>query len=86
MKLTRISEVPPSARLVVIAEVTPATWLTETSARWTASASAVATWTLKLVVVLVGICAPTSAGVAAVGGGGGSGGGGGWMMTSDGSG
>ena len=39
MNVTRISDVPPSARLVVIAEVTPLARLTETSACWTAPAS-----------------------------------------------
>src|SRR6185295_10123826 len=59
-KLTRMIEVPPSARLVVIAEVTPFTRLTETSACWTAPASGVATWTLKVVVAAAGTCAPIS--------------------------
>ena len=44
MKLTRRVDVPPSARLVVSAEVTPRTRLTESSARFTAAASGVSTW------------------------------------------
>ncbi len=46
-KRTLITELPPSARLVVIAEATPLTRLTPSSARCTEPASGVETWTLK---------------------------------------
>ena len=60
-KVTRITEVPPKARLVVSAEVTPLIRLTESSAWLTAAALGVSTWMLNA------LAAPTGTGPVAPG-------------------
>src|SRR5436189_979512 len=83
--VTRIVELPPSARLVVIAEVTPLTRLTDISACCTAAASGVGTWMLKVVVCPAGTCWSMSSATCSVSSTG-KGGSGGWRMTRLGSG
>src|SRR3546814_16618967 len=56
-KVTRMTEVPPSARLVVSAEVTPLMRLTDSSAWPTVAAVGVATWILPLLATPTGTAA-----------------------------